>query len=125
MTQLENRPIAESPNHSMSTVGVVGAGTMGHGIAQVMVRAGHRVLLLDISQDFVEAGAKKVAKGLARDVEKARMTVEEREQALARLVELVLKIRRCHGARRLPPRAIQCASVRRTRQATNRCGNST
>jgi 3-hydroxybutyryl-CoA dehydrogenase len=85
MTQLENRPIAESPNHSMSTVGVVGAGTMGHGIAQVMVRAGHRVLLLDISQDFVEAGAKKVAKGLARDVEKARMTAEEREHALARL----------------------------------------
>jgi 3-hydroxybutyryl-CoA dehydrogenase len=85
MTQLENRPIAESPNHSMSTVGVVGAGTMGHGIAQVMVRAGHRVLLLDISQDFVEAGAKKVAKGLPRDVEKARMTAEEREQALARL----------------------------------------
>ncbi len=56
------------------TVGVVGAGTMGHGIAQVMVRAGHRVLLLDISQDFVEAGAKRIAKGLARDVEKARMT---------------------------------------------------
>ena len=67
------------------TVGVVGAGTMGHGIAQVMLRAGHRVLLLDISQDFVEAGAKRIAKGLARDVEKARMTADEREQGLARL----------------------------------------
>jgi 3-hydroxybutyryl-CoA dehydrogenase len=85
MTQLENRPIAKSPNHLMSTVGVVGAGQMGHGIAHVMLRAGHRVLLLDISQDFVEAGAKRIAKGLARDVEKARMTAEEREQALARL----------------------------------------
>ena len=85
MTQLENRPIAKSLNHIMSTVGIVGAGQMGHGIAQVMVRAGHRVLLLDISQDYVEAGAKKIAKGLARDVEKARMTAEEREQALARL----------------------------------------
>jgi 3-hydroxybutyryl-CoA dehydrogenase len=69
----------------MSTVGIVGAGAMGHGIAQVMLRAGHRVLLLDISQDFVEAGAKRIAKGLARDVEKARMTADEREQALARL----------------------------------------
>ena len=69
----------------MSTVGVVGAGTMGHGIGHVMLRAGHRVLLVDISQDFVEAGAKKIAKGLARDVEKARMTADEREQALARL----------------------------------------
>lgn len=85
MTQLENRPIAKSLNHIMSTVGIVGAGQMGHGIAQVMVRAGYRVLLLDISQDYVEAGAKKIAKGLARDVEKARMTAEEREQALARL----------------------------------------
>ena len=66
-------------------VGVVGAGQMGHGIAQVMLRAGHRVLLLDVSQDLVDAGAKRIAKGLARDVEKARMTAEEREQALARL----------------------------------------
>ena len=67
------------------TVGVMGAGTMGHGIAHVMLRAGHRVLLLDVSQDFVAAGAKRIAKGLARDVEKERMTAEEREQALARL----------------------------------------
>jgi 3-hydroxybutyryl-CoA dehydrogenase len=82
MTELENRQIAESQNH---LIGVVGAGQMGHGIAQVMLRAGHRVLLLDVSQDYVEAGAKKIAKGLARDVEKARMTAEEREQALTRL----------------------------------------
>jgi 3-hydroxybutyryl-CoA dehydrogenase len=58
---------------------------MGHGIAHVMLRAGHRVLLLDISQEFVDAGAKRIAKGLARDVEKARMSAEEREQALGRL----------------------------------------
>jgi len=75
----------QSPNQPFSTIGIVGAGTMGHGIAHVMLRAGHRVLLLDISQDFVEAGAKKIAKGLGRDVEKARMTADEREQALARL----------------------------------------
>ena len=50
-----------------------------------MLRAGHRVLLLDVSQDFVEAGAKRIAKGLARDVEKERMTAEDREQALTRL----------------------------------------
>jgi 3-hydroxybutyryl-CoA dehydrogenase len=69
----------------IKTVGVVGAGTMGHGIAQVLVRAGYYALLLDISQEYVEAGAKRIAKGLDRDVEKARMTAEEREQALARL----------------------------------------
>ena len=75
----------QSPNQPFSTIGIVGAGQMGHGIAHVMLRAGHRVLLLDISQDFVEASAKKIAKGLGRDVEKARMTADEREQALARL----------------------------------------
>jgi 3-hydroxybutyryl-CoA dehydrogenase len=75
----------QSSNEPLKTIGVVGAGQMGHGIAQVMLHAGHRVLLLDISQDFVEAGAKKIAKGLARDVEKARITAEQREQALERL----------------------------------------
>ncbi len=68
-----------------STIGVVGAGQMGHGIAHVMLRAGHRVVLLDISQDFVEAGAKRIAKGLARDVEKERLTEEQRQQAVNRL----------------------------------------
>jgi 3-hydroxybutyryl-CoA dehydrogenase len=66
-------------------VGVVGAGQMGHGIAHVMLRAGYRVILLDTSQDFVDAGAKRIIKGLARDVEKARLTKEACEQALTRL----------------------------------------
>jgi 3-hydroxybutyryl-CoA dehydrogenase len=67
------------------SVGVVGAGQMGHGIAHVMLRAGHRVVLLDATDNFVEAGAKRIAKGLARDVEKDRMTAEQREKALANL----------------------------------------
>ena len=77
--------MTQSPSHPIKTVGIVGAGQMGHGIGQVMLRAGHRALLLDMSQDLVEAGAKRIAKGLARDVEKARMTAEERDQALTRL----------------------------------------
>ncbi len=72
----------KSANH---TIGVVGAGQMGHGIAHVMLRAGHRVILLDASQAFVDQGAQRIAKGLARDVEKQRMTAEQRNQALARL----------------------------------------
>ena len=69
----------------MSTIGVVGAGQMGHGIAHVMLRAGHRVILLDVSQNLIEAGAKRIAKGLARDVEKERLTEEQRRQAVANL----------------------------------------
>jgi len=78
----ENHEAAKAQNH---LVGVIGAGQMGHGIAHVMLRAGHRVTLLDVSQDFVAAGAKRIAKGLARDVEKERLTEEQRLQAIARL----------------------------------------
>ena len=69
----------------VKTVGVVGAGQMGHGIAHVMLRAGHNVILLDTSQALVDAGAKRILKGLARDVEKERLTVEQRQQAVAHL----------------------------------------
>jgi len=72
------------------TVGVVGAGQMGHGIAHVMLRAGHRVALLDVSQELVEAGAKRIIKGLARDVEKERITAEEREHAVTRLKTAIM-----------------------------------
>ncbi|MGO8816481.1 MAG: 3-hydroxyacyl-CoA dehydrogenase family protein [Terriglobia bacterium] len=82
MTQLENHQIAKPQNHS---IGVVGAGQMGHGIAHVMLRAGHHVILLDTSQAFVQTGAKRIIKGLARDVEKERLTDEQRLQALERL----------------------------------------
>ena len=67
------------------TVGVLGAGTMGHGIAQALIRSGYTVFLYDLSQQFLDAGAGKIAKGLNRDVEKGRMTAEEREQSLGRL----------------------------------------
>src|SRR5512135_3371783 len=66
-------------------VAVVGAGTMGHGIAQVLVRHGFQVCLTDAAEKFSKTGAERIVKGLARDVEKARMTEEERQQALGRL----------------------------------------
>jgi 3-hydroxybutyryl-CoA dehydrogenase len=58
---------------------------MGHGIAHVMLRAGYRVVLLDVSQELVESGAKRIIKGLARDVEKERLTEDLRQQAVTRL----------------------------------------
>ncbi len=71
-------------------IGVVGAGQMGHGIAHVMLRVGHRVVLLDVSQELVESGAKRIIKGLARDVEKERMTSEAREQAVTRMKTAIM-----------------------------------
>jgi 3-hydroxybutyryl-CoA dehydrogenase len=79
---MENDQITQSQNH---LIGIIGAGQMGHGIAHVMLRAGHSVVLLDTTETFVDAGAKRILKGLARDVEKGRMTAEQREQALAKL----------------------------------------
>jgi 3-hydroxybutyryl-CoA dehydrogenase len=73
------------PNIEIRTVGVVGAGTMGHGIAQVLIRSGYTVFLHDLSQQFLDSGAGKIVKGLNRDVEKNRLTAEEREMALSRL----------------------------------------
>jgi 3-hydroxybutyryl-CoA dehydrogenase len=70
---------------SVKTVGVIGAGTMGHGIAQVLVRHGLSVTLCDVSDAILGRAAEKISKGLGRDVEKGRLTAEEKEKALARL----------------------------------------
>jgi len=58
---------------------------MGHGIAHVLIRSGYTVFLHDLSQEFLGAGAGRIAKGLNRDVQKNRLTGEEREKALSRL----------------------------------------
>jgi len=69
----------------IETVGVVGAGTMGHGIAQVLARSGYKVLLADASAALVANGKDRIERNLARDVEKGRLTAGEREQTLARI----------------------------------------
>jgi len=70
---------------SVHAVGVVGAGTMGSGIAQVLVRNGYSVLLHDTAQELVQRGAEKISRGLERDAEKGRLTAEEKQQAESRL----------------------------------------
>jgi 3-hydroxybutyryl-CoA dehydrogenase len=69
----------------MKSIGVVGAGTMGHGIAQVLVKSGFSVVLQDVAEKILDAARERIGKGLARDVEKGRLTAEQREQALGRL----------------------------------------
>jgi 3-hydroxybutyryl-CoA dehydrogenase len=67
------------------TIGVVGAGTMGHGIAQVAVASGLRVVLVDTAPEALARGVERIEKGLARAVEKGRLTEEERLAAVGRL----------------------------------------
>lgn len=69
----------------MQTVGVIGAGQMGAGIAQVSAQAGYRVLLSDVDQARADAGKAGIAKQLARAVEKEKITAADAQAALARI----------------------------------------
>ena len=66
-------------------VGVIGAGTMGTGIAQVAARAGYRVELYDVAAGAAQKSLERIADSLGRAVEKGRCTAEERAEALQRL----------------------------------------
>ncbi|MDQ0248216.1 3-hydroxybutyryl-CoA dehydrogenase [Sphingomonas kyeonggiensis] len=69
----------------MKTVGVIGAGQMGAGIAQVSAQAGYAVLLSDVDQARAEAGKAGIAKQLARAVEKEKISAGDAEAALDRI----------------------------------------
>jgi 3-hydroxybutyryl-CoA dehydrogenase len=69
----------------MKTVGVIGAGQMGAGIAQVSAQAGYAVLLSDVDQARAEAGKAGIGKQLARAVEKEKITAADAEAALGRI----------------------------------------
>ena len=66
-------------------IGVVGAGTMGNGIAQVAARAGYEVVLRDVSEEFLERGMRAIDKSLQRDVDKERLKEEEKRAVVGRI----------------------------------------
>ncbi len=63
-------------------VGVVGAGTMGNGIAHVFARSGYSVILCDVEQRFLERGLATITKNLDREVAKNKIRVEDKAAAL-------------------------------------------
>ena len=69
----------------IKTIGVLGAGQMGGGIAQVAAAAGFDVVLVDASLDLADRGKKKIAAALARQVEKGKMTQQASTTLLARV----------------------------------------
>ena len=71
------------------TVGVIGAGQMGNGIAHVCAVAGHRVLLKDISQDRLDAGLKTIERNLARQAAKGLIGQGQVSEALARITPIL------------------------------------
>ncbi|WP_267394785.1 MULTISPECIES: 3-hydroxybutyryl-CoA dehydrogenase [unclassified Sphingomonas] len=69
----------------MDTVGVIGAGQMGAGIAQVSAAAGYRTLLSDVSLERAEAGKAGIARQLARQVDKEKIDAATRDAILRRI----------------------------------------
>src|SRR3984885_10071143 len=66
--------------------GVIGAGTMGNGIAHVFARSGFSVVLCDVEQRFLERGIATITKNLDREVAKAKITAEDKAAALGRIL---------------------------------------
>ncbi len=69
----------------IKTFGVIGAGQMGNGIAQVVAMSGLQVIMNDIKAEFVEKGLDNIAKNLARSVDKGKMTDVEKVAVLGRI----------------------------------------
>lgn len=74
---------------SVRTIGVLGAGQMGAGIAQVAAQAGYRVLLADVDQARADAGKAGIAKQLGRLVEKGKLAEAERAAIVERITAVV------------------------------------
>jgi 3-hydroxybutyryl-CoA dehydrogenase len=66
-------------------IGVVGAGTMGNGIAQVAARAGYDVVMRDIRDEFLQRGMNAIDRSLQRDVDKERLSLNEKQAIAGRI----------------------------------------
>jgi 3-hydroxybutyryl-CoA dehydrogenase len=70
---------------NISKVGVVGCGLMGSGIAEIAAKSGFDVIVREVTDDYVEAGRKRIRKSLDKAVEKEKLSAEDRDAAWARL----------------------------------------
>ncbi|MER7516683.1 3-hydroxybutyryl-CoA dehydrogenase [Streptomyces sp. NPDC126499] len=84
LTPLEAAATAQG--REVRSVGVAGSGTMASGIAEVFAKAGYDVVLAARSQEKADTAKARIAKSLARSVDKGRMTGEARDETLARIV---------------------------------------
>jgi 3-hydroxybutyryl-CoA dehydrogenase len=69
----------------IKTIGVLGAGTMGNGIAQIAAQAGFNVVMRDIEDRFVQGGLKNIDKFLAKSVEKGKMAADQKDAIMGRI----------------------------------------
>jgi 3-hydroxybutyryl-CoA dehydrogenase len=67
---------------TIETIAVIGAGTMGHGIAQVAAGAGFRVLLFDVDRESLARGVSAIERNLAKGIQLAKLTEDDRDRTL-------------------------------------------
>ena len=74
---------------TIASVGVIGAGTMGNGIAHVFSRSGFNVVLCDVEQRFVDRGLETIGKNLDREVAKNKITAADKAATLGRIASVL------------------------------------
>src|SRR5215472_18983510 len=70
---------------AIKTIGVIGAGTMGNGIAQVFAQSGFTVRLVDVAQPMLDRARATIENSLSKFVEKGKLTAADRDATLGRL----------------------------------------
>jgi len=74
---------------AIQRVGVIGAGTMGNGIAHVFAGSGFTVLLCDVEQRFLDRGLETIGKNLDRELSKSKITADDKAAALGRITPVL------------------------------------
>ena len=69
----------------MNKIGIIGAGTMGNGIAHVSALSGYETVLIDIQDDFVDRGLKTIRKNLERQVKKEKINQKDMDVSLEKI----------------------------------------
>jgi len=72
--------------NQVDKVGIVGAGTMGLGIAQITAMSGYRTILFDLDQNIVDIAIKKIESNLSKGIEKGKVSEEQKKSALSNIV---------------------------------------
>ena len=118
---------------------VVGAGTMGAGIAQLCAQKGLNAVISDVSQELADKGKARLEKGLAKRAAKGKITEEDKADVLSRIIEGTGFLRSCVGIEEdgdrivssekdvgLQPDALCCPAGKQTNrkhdEKENRCG---
>ena len=78
---------------AIQRVGVIGAGTMGNGIAHVFARCGFSVVLCEVEQRFLDRGLDTISKNLDREVAKNRITAADKAAALGRITPVLDRVK--------------------------------